>query len=696
MSIFIRQLYERLFYRNSLNLRWKLTAIFGVLAVGAAALFIGVMYLFFQQKLNLDLRDNLAGTVGIIAAEYHTDLQTELSVPAQMESQDYQSLYQDLVNARRAGHNLAAVYTMRQLDTGEIVFIVDSDDEPSQIGDRYGEPSEFLQINFNSISSPVVEPDFYTDEWGTWLTAYAPIYRSNGVQDGLLAVDLSAEEALSGQRQTLIVALIVFLIAVPLALGAGYIIATIVTYPVPAVVKAAGMIADYDLPEFAETSRSVAQGDLTHNVRLQTQPLVVISQDELGQLGEALNKIIQGLHDSDEAFEEMCQRLSATLGQVSSSVNGLQSSAKLLGETAGQTEDATRRIVRVVDLVTQGANDQTQLAQSADWSVRIILGAVNGVETSLHEQSDAMGRATESTVNIQKAIGQVVGSSSAVSQQASQAAQSAQMGRDTVNEMIRRMQGIKVRVKTSAEQVGEMGKHSQEIGAIIETIQDIAAQTNLLALNAAIEAARAGEQGRGFAVVASEVRKLAERSSLAARDVSKLIVSIQRSVENAVSGMGDEVREVEAGVTQADQAGYALNQIMEAVNRVHQQADQAAKAASGINKSAQELVDVISTVSHMVSENTTAAEQISANSGDVTGAIAKMASVSQTNLTAATQTRDAVGGIVADIELVNTSAKTLAEMALELQELVSQFVLLPGDEMEGNGSSTFPFPSLMR
>lgn len=138
-------------------------------------------------------------------------------------------------------------------------------------------------------------------------------------------------------------------------------------------------------------------------------------------------------------------------------------------------------------------------------------------------------------------------------------------GTMAVSRTVDGMKAIRETVLSSAERIHRLGEQSNRIGEIVLVISEIAEQTNLLALNAAIEAARAGEQGRGFAVVASEVRRLAEKSNRAAKDISHLISDIANQTGEAVGAMKKSTEQVESGVTLAEEAGRALNEIQSAV-----------------------------------------------------------------------------------------------------------------------------------
>ncbi|MFA7405376.1 MAG: bacteriohemerythrin, partial [Pelobacteraceae bacterium] len=195
---------------------------------------------------------------------------------------------------------------------------------------------------------------------------------------------------------------------------------------------------------------------------------------------------------------------------------------------------------------------------------------------------------------------------------AERANQAAEHGSEVVEKSISVMHRIAERVQSSAKTVEALGRRSDEIGAIVGTIEDIADQTNLLALNAAIEAARAGEQGRGFAVVADEVRALAERTTKATREIGLMIKAIQQETKTAVTAMEEGVSEVENGTEEAARSGEALRNIQEEINSLHMQVQQIATAAEEQTATTSEISSNIHSITEVAQNTVEGARKTSA------------------------------------------------------------------------------------
>ena len=423
--------------------------------------------------------------------------------------------------------------------------------------------------------------------------------------------------------------------------------------------KAFFIMIDEYLQSLAEHTRQIAQGNLTRAV----QPKG--STDELGN-----------------ALSTMLESLKEIIGSISKNSVSLAAASDQLSNAAGQAGQATNQISTTVQQVAKGTQDQTQAVTRTAASTDQMSRAIYGVAKGAQEQSIAVSKVSEIMEQLSKAIEQVAGNAAEVTRSSGTAAEAAQKGAMTVEQTLNGMQNIKTKVELSGEKVKEMGERSEEIGLIVQAIEDIASQTNLLALNAAIEAARAGEHGKGFAVVAEEVRKLAERSSNATKEIGQLIENVQKTVKEAVQYMNESLKEVLAGGELANLAGTSLSNILDATESVDHQAKQAAEASAQMNKAASELVEAVDSVSAIIEENTAATEEMTANSDEVTQAIDSIASVSEENSASIEEVSASAEEMSAQVEEVSASAQSLAEMARSLQDMIRQFTLNEVEEVK--------------
>jgi methyl-accepting chemotaxis protein len=510
------------------------------------------------------------------------------------------------------------------------------------------------------------------------------------ILDGILvSTDQSADELMGAANQNQTTTTIIEGVVGILAILLGVLLSSLLTSSIVTPIKV-----------YTGSLNRLKMGDLSRELSDEVKRKNNTRRDELGDIGRALGatqkylasmadqlKLIADgdlsievtpLCDKDELgieTKKMTEGLRSIVNSIIDEAKSLNQSSGELAHAANQSSEATSQIATTIQQIARGTAQTTASITKTANSVEELTRAIDGVAKGAQEQAAASSKSATITGQLSAAVQQVATNAQAVTQGADAATQAAKQGTDVVEETLRGMQTIKSKVDISAQKVQEMGSRSDQIGDIVVTIEDIASQTNLLALNAAIEAARAGEAGKGFAVVADEVRKLAERSALATKEISSLIRGIQSTVAEAVSAMNEGSKEVEAGVAKANKAGTALSDILTAAESVSTEAEQAAAAAEQMAASTNELVSSVDTVSAVVEENTASTEEMAASSGEVSQAIENIASVAEENSAAVEEVSASAEEMSAQVEEMTASASTLADQAKELQSIVNQFKL---------------------
>jgi twitching motility protein PilJ len=292
------------------------------------------------------------------------------------------------------------------------------------------------------------------------------------------------------------------------------------------------------------------------------------SEDDFGLIAQNLNRTAEKVSRAvsmQQAQEELQRSVTDFLTVVSQIARGdLTLRGKVTQDQLGNVVDSVNYMLdnfaKVLERVRKAAID---VSTSANEILVSSEEMANGATQQDQEITNTSSAVEELTVSMK----QVSNNAEASAEAARRALDAAEQGNRAVRDTLEGMQRIRASVQATAKKIKSLGDRSLEISEIINVINDITEQTNLLALNAAIEAARAGEAGRGFAVVADEVRKLAEHSRTATKDIAALIKAIQAETNEAVVVMEEGTKEVEIGARLADQAGKALEAISTVVRQ---------------------------------------------------------------------------------------------------------------------------------
>jgi methyl-accepting chemotaxis protein len=451
-----------------------------------------------------------------------------------------------------------------------------------------------------------------------------------------------------GRAKLTILAAIV--ISVLIAVAAGLFVSALIARPLKQMADAAKKISDGDLDVRVETETRDEVGALASSFRAMVAYLrsmagmaEEISAGNLrGEIAPRSDRDVLG-----NAFRKMIQGLRAMIGEIKSGSDQLASGSAQIAATAEQSARNNETAATAVEETTATMHEMSANIQNVARSTQSQASSVTETSASIEQMVASIQRiagTAQQLMNLSISTKKAVGN-----------------GLDSVGKSIRGTDEISRAITRSADTIAALGARSEDIGKIVDVIDDIAEQTNLLALNAAIEAARAGEQGLGFAVVADEVRKLAERSAQSTREIAELINGIQREAQEAVRQMEKSSELMNRGVDLSKQVDVALKDIegsVEAVDRYAKEIGAATQEQSGgstqIAKAAENLREVTQEITAATHEQASAAEQ-------TVKTMEKMREMIQQNASGTTE--------------LASSAEEMNSQAERFQQIVSRFIL---------------------
>jgi methyl-accepting chemotaxis protein len=450
---------------------------------------------------------------------------------------------------------------------------------------------------------------------------------------------------------TIFVALFSTLLAVGLGVVIAYRSAKSITDPLTNLMKVARRIGD--------------TGDLEHTID-------VNREDEIGELARTFAKMVAYLKEMAGVSEAIAG------GDLNVEVQP-RSNQDTLGNAFARMVEGLGGLVRSVrDASTQVASASNQVAGASDDSAKIGLqasSAIDEVTSTMHEMSVNVQNMVKSTQvqassvsETSASIDQMVASIQRVADTAKVLLDISNRSREEVHSGITTMEKatdglnkINTTINSSGEIIGALGQRADDIGKIIEVIDDLAEQTNLLALNAAIEAARAGEHGLGFAVVADEVRKLAEKSAQSTKEISELIQSIQKEARKAVENMDRSTGIVNEGLELGGELNAALRKISNVVTEVY--------------KFAQEIGAATNEQSHGSSQIARATTRLNEITHEINSAVEEQASGAQAVVKAMERMRELVQQSTSGSTELAASADQMSKMSRGLLEFMDRFTL---------------------